>query len=312
MTQQCDLQISELKPLMEQLCLARECLEQLISLLSGLKIRVDLPEPDLAQLELNLVGQELVLRRKSNDAGSDFRRPLTLITGDARMRVAAGLARSMAETDAAVLIHGATGAGKNLFARLIHQQGNRSDRPLIWVPCGLLNHPDGMTRVMKFFHEAGNGTLVLEDIEDLGTTTQTDLSRVLQQPPTCRLISLTCSDPDELVERGEFSAVLLEQLRDCHIALPDLARRGTDIELLARHYCLRFCAAAGLAEKQLSPEYLDLLSLHAWPGNVRELINTLEQSLLCARDQKTLYAKDLPAHIRIQTLQLSSVRKKGL
>lgn len=315
MSQQCELQISEFKPLIEQLRTGHVRLEQLISLLSELNIRVDLSDSDLASLKLILAGQESVLRKQetgvTNTVNSGHQ-PTSLIAGDARMRIAAELARSMADTDAAVLIQGATGTGKNLFARLIHHQGEKPNRPLIRVPCALLNHPDGDTRIKNFLLEAANGTLILEDVEDLEPATQSDLSRALQQPTVCRLISLTCSDPDERVRLGDFSPVLLEQLRLCQITLPDLARRGSDIELLARHYCHRFCDTAGLADKQLSPEYLELLTLYSWPGNVRELINTLEQSLLCARDQKTLYAKDLPAHIRIQTLPLSSARKKGL
>lgn len=312
MAQQCELHIPELKSLVEQLYLGRESLEQLIGLLCQLKIRIDLPDLNLAQIELCLVGQELVLRRSSHDSAGDNPPLATIIGEDSRMRVAAGLARSMAEMDAAVLIQGATGSGKSLFARVIHQQGKRSQRPLITVPCGLLNNPDAMARTWDFFHEADNGSLILEDIDDLQPAAQTHLLSLLHQPSACRLISLTRNDPDKLVQQGKFSAILLEQLRDCHIDLPDLASRGSDIERLARYYLRQCCEISGVAEKQLSPEYLDLLVLYSWPGNVRELINTLEQSLLCTREQKTLYAKDLPAHIRIQTLHLSSARKKGL
>jgi two-component system NtrC family response regulator len=218
----------------------------------------------------------------------------------------------MAENDAAVLIQGATGTGKNFFAQLIHHQSQRAKHPLITIPCRQFNHPDPLERIGTVLDEAGNGSLILEDIDELHPAAQDHLANLLKQPLSCRLISLSCNDPDDLVRHGYFSGLLLEQLRECYIALPVLAGRSADIEQLARYYCQQFCAAAGVVEKQLSPEYLNLLTLYSWPGNVRELINTLEQSLLCAGEQKTLYAKDLPAHIRIQTLHLSSARKKGL
>ncbi len=312
MAQHCSLQITELGPLLEQLAAGRERLEQLINQLSGLHIRVELPGMDASELELTLAGQELILRRKPEKATGAERQRIPVIAEDARMRIAAGLARSMADEDAAVLIQGATGTGKSLFARLIHHQGKRTDGPLVSVPCSLLNQPDGMTRWLEFRRAADNGTLILEDMEELEPAAQQTLSRLLQQPAACRLISLTCADPDELVRRKEFSPALLEQLRHCHICLPDLSRRGADIELLARHYCRQLCVDENLEEKHLAPEYLDLLALYSWPGNVRELINTLKQSLLCCRNQKTLYARDLPAHIRMQTLPLAAARKKGL
>jgi two-component system, NtrC family, response regulator len=312
MTQQSALQIPDLKSLIEQLCLGRGNLEQLISLLCELNTAAVPAEPNPAQRELSLVGQEQSVRRNSINNRPDYLPPRIIIAEDSRMQIAAGLVRSMAEMDAAVLIQGATGTGKSLFAQLIHQQGKRSQRPLVTVPCRQLNHSDAVVHIMEFIHEADNGSLVLEDVNELHPAVQKHLSKLLQQAMTCRLISLTCNDLDELVRQKMFSAILLEQLAECNIALPNLASRATDIEQLARYYCQRFCVAADMAQKQLSPEYLNLLALYSWPGNVRELINTMEQSLLSAGEQKTLYVKDLPAHIRIQTLHLSSARKKGL
>lgn len=312
MTQQCAPKIPELKVLIEQLCLSRTCLEQLLEQLHDLTTRTDLAEPSPAQWERDPAGQEKTLRPRNR--GTETPRPPqpTVIAADARIQIAAGLACAMAETDAAALIQGATGTGKNFFAQLIHRQSRRAQRPLITIPCRQFNHPDPLARIGTLFDEAGNGSLILEDIDELQPAAQEHLTTLLKQPLACRLISLSCNDPDDLVRHGNFSAPLLEQLRECHIALPLLAGRSTDIEQLARYYCQQFCAGVGAVEKQLSPEYLNLLTLYSWPGNVRELINTLEQSLLCAGEQKNLYAKDLPAHIRIQTLHLSSARKKGL
>lgn len=312
MTQQCALTIPELKSLIEQLCLSRVQLEQLLEQLSGLTTRSDLADLCPALQERTATPQEKTQRLRDRDTANPHPPQSAVIAADARMQIAAGLARAMAQTDAAVLIQGATGTGKNFFAQLIHHQSQRAPYPLITIPCRQFNHPDPPAHIENLFDKAGSGSLILEDIDELQPAAQDLLASLLNQPPACRLISLSCNDPDDLVRHGCFSPLLLEQLRECYIALPLLAGRSSDIEQLARYYCQQFCATAGVAEKQLSPEYLNLLTLYAWPGNVRELINTLEQSLLCAGEQKTLYAKDLPAHIRIQTLQLSSARKKGL
>ncbi|MBD1401730.1 sigma 54-interacting transcriptional regulator [Pelovirga terrestris] len=312
MTQQCAPTIPELKSLIEQLCLSRAHLEQLLDQLSGLTTRADLANLSPASQERTDTQQEKTLQPGDQDPATSPPPQTNVIAADARMQIAAGLARAMAQTDAAVLIQGATGTGKNFFAKLIHHHSQRAQYPLITIPSRQFNQPDPLSHIETFLDEAGKGSLILEDIDELQPAAQEHLAKMLNQPLACRLISLSCNDPDELVRHGYFSALLLEQLRECYIALPLLAGRGADIEQLARYYCQQFCAAAGVAEKQLSPEYLNLLTLYAWPGNVRELINTLEQSLLCAGEQKNLYAKDLPAHIRIQTLHLSSARKKGL
>ncbi len=312
MAQQCAPTIPELKSLIKQLYLSRAHLEQLLEQLSGLTTRANLADLSPVSQERTATPQEKTLRPRDQDTANPHPPQTVVIAADARLQIAAGLARAMAETDAAVLIQGATGTGKNFFAQLIHHQSQRAHYPLVTIPCRLFNHPDPLVHIGTFFDEAGNGSLILEDIDELQPSAQDHLANLLSQPHACRLISLSCNDPDDLARHGYFSTLLLEQLRECYIALPVLAGRSIDIEQLARHYCQQFCASAGVVEKQLSPEYLNLLTLYSWPGNVRELINTLEQSLLCAGEQKTLYAKDLPAHIRIQTLHLSSARKKGL
>ena len=114
------------------------------------------------------------------------------------------------------------------------------------------------------------------------------------------------------MKSAEFSAKLFALLQDGYIELMELKNRREDIRPLAFYHTERLCRSKGLALKTLSPEYLNRLELYSWPGNVRELINTLEQSLLTARDKKTLFAKDLPAHIRISTIRDAAEQKKGI
>lgn len=304
-----EFSIKELKPLLAQLGTGCDTLRQLIELLSGLTIKTDLPELDSSQLEFALVGQELILRRKKNPPVP----PSDVIVGDdPKIQVALRLAQSMAETDDAVLIQGATGTGKSLFTRMIHQQGNRSTEAFVRVSSSMFNHPLCVTQAQELFAEAGTGTLVLENVEDLDSKAQTLLSNLLLKKYSCRLITQTRVDLDDLVDQNRFSNILLDRLRECYIALPALCDRIADIEPLTRFYCDKVCAVQGGATKQLAPECLQMLTLYTWPGNVRELFNTLDQSLLSARDQKTIYVRDLPAHIRVQTLNMSAARKKGL
>lgn len=307
------LSIAGLDQLIATLVAASRQLAELTEQLQQLTIRIDLPGIDAAQLELDYSGDGIVLRRRSlplqADTGGIFDR---IVAGDSRLQVALGLARRMAQSRDAVLIQGSTGTGKSLFAWAIHRGGSTAEEPFVRVPCGMLNPSGSPVSPVDFFSEAASGTLVLEDVEDLDLKAQEQMLVQLLPATNCRLLTLTCANLDERVQQGLFLAELLDRLRDCHIELPDLCRRGDDIADLARYHCDRLCTCKGLTPKQLAPEFLQLLDIYPWPGNVRELINTLDQSLMAAREQKTLYVKDLPAHIRVQTLKIASARKKGL
>lgn len=307
------LSIAGLEQLIAQLEAGCRQLVELTEQLQQLDIRIELPGLDTGQLELDYSGDGIVLRRRSPQQTGDptgiFDR---IVAGDSHLKVALGLARRMAQSRDAVLIQGSTGTGKSLFAWAIHRGGTTADEPFVRVPCGMLNPAGGPVSPTDFFAEAANGTLVLEDVEDLDLKAQEQMLVQLLAATNCRLLTLTRANLDERVQQDLFLEDLLDYLRDCHIELPDLCRRGSDIADLARYHCDRLCLCRGLSAKQLAPEFLELLNIYPWPGNVRELINTLDQSLMAARDQKTLYVKDLPAHIRVQTLKTASARKKGL
>ncbi len=146
-----------------------------------------------------------------------------------------------------------------------------------------------------------------------------DAQRILQkliQTPVeqkhFRVITATSADLYELVRKGEFSAELLAILQNCYIELLPLQQRQEDIEALVSFYNTKICQSRGLEPKNISPDLLRMLETYHWPGNVLELVNTVEQLLMTAQNKPTLFAKDLPAHIRIQTIKSSAAQKKGI
>jgi len=232
-----------------------------------------------------------------------------------------------APTDASVLLCGETGTGKELFARAIHKNSTRAAGRFVAVDCTVL--PESMVSSLLFGHEKGAftgadksceglihqahcGTLFLDEVGELSPTLQKAFLRVLQEHSfrplgnraevnsDFRLVAATNRDLHQRVALGQFRQDLLYCLQSYCINLPTLRNRISDIQPLAIYHTNRLCQRHGFCLKQLTPEFIQTLSLYHWPGNVRELINTLEQALFTARYEATLFPKHLPQHIRIQ------------
>jgi two-component system NtrC family response regulator len=241
-----------------------------------------------------------------------------------------GCLRSLQEaatTDASVLICGETGTGKELFARAIHENSSRVHGNFVAVDCTVL--PETIVGSLLFGHEKGSftgadktceglirqahgGTLFLDEVGELSPTLQKAFLRVLQErrfrpigncnevESDFRLVAATNRDLQHRVTHGQFRQDLLYRLQSYLIELPPLRSRTDDIQSLADYHVNRLCKRYGFCAKQLTPEFIQTLSLYPWPGNIRELINTLEQTLFAAQQETTLFAKHLPQHIRIQ------------
>lgn len=165
------------------------------------------------------------------------------------------------------------------------------------------------------FSEVGAGTLFIDGLEDLDQAAQQVLWTHLDsrtQQCDWRLLAATAVDLSQLVSRGGYSAELWQDLQGGLIVLPPLRERSEEIESLAKHHLRQLCRKYQLADKQLSREYLQMLNSYHWPGNVRELVNTLEQSLVMSGTKPTLFARDLPTHVRLQTMHLCAAHKQGL
>ena len=310
------MKVSELKPFMEYFLAMQRSPAELIKVLQELRLEIDLPGIDEKELNLSFSENTLKLSQKKNiEEKSTWTEPGSIVAKSAKTKVALGVADSMAKTDDPVVIHGENGTGKTLFARTIHQQSARGKQPFVCFPCGVIEKNGAEQQIIDLLAEVGTGTLFFDEIQDLDINTQRVLQRIIHNPveqKTFRVITATSTDLYNLVRKGEFSAELLAMLQGCYIELLPLQERKEEIEALVTFYIEQLCQRRGLESKNISPEVMRILEAYHWPGNVRELVNTLEQLLSMAQDKKTLFIKDLPAHIRIQTIKSSAAQKKGL
>lgn len=221
----------------------------------------------------------------------------TVLIASESMQALMRLTRKMARSDAAVLITGETGVGKELVARAVHECSPRRARPWVDVNCAAL--PDHLVESELFGYEKGafsgadrgkqvlfelahSGSLFLDEIGELEPRVQVKLLRVLDGAPYYRLggtrkvsvdtrvIAATNADLEAAVRRGLFRSDLYYRLGQLQIMVPPLRERRDDIEPLARFFLER----AG-SDLTLSPSAAALLRGHAWPGNVRELRNCM-------------------------------------
>ncbi len=235
-----------------------------------------------------------------------------------------------AGSEANVLVTGETGTGKELYARTIHENSSRADKDLVVVDCAAL--PQTLVGSILFGHEKGaftgadkasagliqdshGGTLFLDEVGELPMDVQKMFLRILQEhrfrpiggrkevQSDFRLLAATNRDLNKMVSNNEFREDLFFRLRSLSIEIPPLRKRSQDIKNLTMHYASRICERYGTETKGLSPDFFETLELYNWPGNVRELINTIEEVITHARSEPTIYAKHLPAHIRIQVAQ---------
>lgn len=310
------MKVSDIKSLQEQLLKASEVPDHLVYLFENLKIEIDLPGVD--EQELNIHFSENTLKISEQDKAEDKtlqQESDSIVALSASTKVARGVVARMAETDDPVLIYGENGTGKGLFARTIHQRSGRKEQPFIAVSCGAIDKYNSKQQMIDYLAAVGTGTLLLDGVQDLDIDTQRMLKKIIRIPVEqkyFRLITTTSADLDELAQTGNFSAELLAILQSCYIELLPLQQRKDDIEALVTFYMEKICRSCGLEPKSLSPDLLRMLESYPWPGNVLELVNTVEQLLMTAQEKRTLFAKDLPTHIRIQTINSSAAQKKGI
>lgn len=310
------MKISDIKSLQGQLLKGLEAPDYLVHLLADLKIEIDLPGVDEKELNIGFSENTLKISTTYNAEDKILQQESdSIVARSASTKVARGVVGRMAETDDPVLIYGENGTGKGLFARTIHQRSIRREQPFVTASCGAIDKYNAKQQMIDYLAAVGTGTLLLDGVQDLDIDTQRLLHKIIRIPveqKSFRLITTTSADLDELEQKGDFSAELLAILQGCYIELLPLQQRKDDIEALVTFYMEKICRNCGLEPKSLSPDLLRMLESYPWPGNVLELVNTVEQLLMTAQEKHTLFAKDLPTHIRIQTINSSAAQKKGI
>jgi two-component system nitrogen regulation response regulator NtrX len=231
--------------------------------------------------------------------------PGTVLVGSsaALQRVREAIAQ-IAPTDARVLITGESGTGKELVAAALHAESPRAGRPFVRVNCAAI--PRDLVESEMFGHERGaftganetrrgrfevahQGTLLLDEVADLGPEAQAKLLRALETGAIERLGSersiqvdvrvLAATNRDLRMEMamGRFRADLYYRLNVLQLKLPPLRERSEDIPELVSHFLGRLREREGLAAPRVTPAALQRMSRYAWPGNVRELANLCER-----------------------------------
>ncbi len=271
---------------------------------------------------------ELACNALQREAAEVRERPLALeklVGAQTGLRGAIELARRVLDSDTTVLLLGETGTGKELFARLIHENGPRRAAKFVAQNCGAL--PESLLESELFghargaftgatgerkglFEEADGGTIFLDEIGEMSPAMQLRLLRVLQEGEirrvgtssdrkvNVRVIAATNADLEADVRTGRFRKDLYYRLDVFPIRLPPLRERAEDIPALADYFLRVYRERARRAVPSISPEALRCLRAYPFPGNVRELENEIERAVALADDGRPIGPEQLSDRLR--------------
>jgi two-component system, NtrC family, nitrogen regulation response regulator NtrX len=243
-------------------------------------------------------------RREARTLRADLGLSGEMIGDSPAMAQVRAMIERVAPTDARVLITGESGTGKELVAAAIHAASGRRDRPFVRVNCAAI--PRDLVESEMFGHERGaftgatdrrigrfelahRGTLLLDEVGDLGAEAQAKLLRAIEAREIervgggkpiridVRIVSATNKDLSRAVENGVFRDDLLFRLNVIPIPIPPLRERPGDIPALVRHFSMLHRTRTGQQMPAWSDEALSALVRYTWPGNVRELANIVER-----------------------------------
>jgi two-component system response regulator GlrR len=263
-----------------------------------------LTKPFEPKVLLETVADALRLSAAPSGDVEDWR--AELITRSAAMEALLSQARRVAASDASVCIFGASGTGKELLARAIHNASRRGEAPFIAVNCGAI--PEGLLESELFGHKKGSftgatqdrrglfqaatgGTLFLDEVGDMPMPLQVKLLRSLEDrvirpvgsneaiSVDVRIVSATHRNLPERIANGEFREDLYYRLNVVKLEVPALAERREDRPLLAGHFLSRLAQRYERRRLAFSPEAMELMVSASWPGNVRQLLNVVERTV---------------------------------
>lgn len=282
---------------------------------------ITMPDGESAGGMLLVVEHDRILQLANEMAGSQARFTFNSIIGSSSsLEEAKKVANAAARGDAAVLLHGETGTGKELFAQAIHNASPRHNKPFVVINCGaipnelleseLFGYVEGaFTGARKGgrpgkFELADGGTLFLDEIGDMPLDMQVKILRALQSGEVnrvgdmqtikvdLRIIAATNVDLDTAIKRGSFREDLFYRISTLNITIPPLRERGNDVLTLAEAFLHRIRPRLGKPELEYSSSSLEAFSQATWPGNIRQLENAVERAVnIC--EQSVIMPDDL-------------------
>jgi len=282
--------------------------------------------PSVLMAQLHKATEKLALTSENRRLRAELDETSTYagVVGKSKpMRQLYQLMKSVAPTDANVLITGENGTGKEVIATAIHESSKRGSGPFIKVNCAAI--PSELIESELFGHKRGaftgavadkqglmelanNGTLLLDEIGDLTPNLQVKLLRVLQDrefrpvgstkilKPNFRLISATNVDVDAALKEGRLREDLYFRINTLMLPVPSLRDRTTDIPLLAEYFLRKFAAQHNKPLTAIHPDAIRAMVDFAWPGNVRELQHVIERAVILTQGS-LIGLDDLPDNI---------------
>src|SRR5262245_10819621 len=247
-----------------------------------------------------------------------------LLTGSPEMIKVIRTIDRVANADVSVMLLGASGTGKELLARAVHEKSPRGKAEFVAINCAAI--PENLLEAELFGHERGaftgavkttpgkielaqGGTLFLDEVGDIPLPLQVKLLRFLQErvieriggrapiAVDTRIVCATHQDLDSMIAEGRFRDDLYYRLAEIVVKIPSLAQRPGDAVLLARHFVSRFARDMNVNVQGLGPDAADAIDAYGWPGNVRELENRIKRAVIMA-DGKWVAAADLDLPVK--------------
>ena len=257
------------------------------------------------------------LRRENTELKRRDTAPAEMLGESAAFRTLVSQLDKVTKSNGRVMLTGPAGCGKELAARYIHANSNRSEAPFVVVGCASIES-DRMEEVLfgregedrgvepGLLEEANGGVIYFDEVADMPSGTQSKILRVLVDQTfmrvggsekievDLRVISSTNRDLEAEIAADRFRRELYHRLNVVPIAVPSLEERREDIPQLAAHFIEMFNQSQGLPLRQVSSEAAALLQTMSWPGNVRQLRNVIERVLILGDDSDEIEVRELP------------------
>lgn len=272
-------------------------------------------------LEQKSLAQENKYLREQIDKEYNFNH---IIGESSAMKNVYKMVERVSQATSNVLVTGQSGTGKELVARAIHSNSDRSKKPFLAINCGAI--PENLVESELFGHKKGSftganadkdgvfvaahgGTVFLDEVAEIPLNLQVNLLRVLQErevkpvgsnqmvPFDTRIIAATNKDLEKEVEEGNFRDDLYYRLNVVEIPLPPLEQRREDIPLLAHHFLQKYNKELKHSLKGITSDAMGAMMAYQWKGQVRELENVIERAVLLS-DGDFLTIDDLPASFK--------------